>query len=256
MPRNPLRERLKQRETTYGLWVTLESPSVTEIAVTLGLGWVCIDMEHGHLGYREVLEHLRAVRGSETAALVRVPEIDRSSIKRALDLGAHGVLLPLVRGPEDLERGMRFGRYPPCGERGVGGERAVKWGLSFQEYLADANEETLIIPIIETREVAEAIDSILEVPGLEAIFFGPADLSATHGYLGEWEGPGIAERILEIRANAARRGIGAGLVSRSIADAMSRRDQGFAMVGLGADTGLLIRAMSEALEKVSGSAAP
>src|SRR5207244_6809862 len=122
MPLNPLRARLKRQETSYGLWVTLESPSITEIAATLGLGWVCNDMEHGHLGYREALEHLRAVRGSETAALVRVPEIDRSSIKRALDLGAHGVLLPLVRGPEDVKRGMSFGRYPPAGERGVGGE--------------------------------------------------------------------------------------------------------------------------------------
>src|SRR3954454_21201461 len=116
---NPLRERLRRQETSYGLWVTLESPSITEIAVTLGLDWICIDMEHGHLGYREVMEHLRAVRGTETAAVVRVPEIDRSSIKRALDLGAHGVLLPLVRGPEDLLRAMSFGRYPPRGERGI-----------------------------------------------------------------------------------------------------------------------------------------
>jgi len=253
---NPLRERLRRQETSYGLWVTLESPSITEIAVTLGLDWICIDMEHGHLGYREALEHLRAVRGSETTALVRVPEIDRSSIKRALDLGAHGVLLPLVRGPEDLLRAMSFGRYPPRGERGIGGERAVKWGLGFQEYLAIANEETLIIPIIETREAVEEIDSILEVPGLEAIFFGPADLSASYGYLGEWEGPGIAETILAIRAKAAGLGIGAGVLSRSIAEAVLRRDQGFRLVALGADTGLLIRAMTEALEMLRGREAP
>jgi 2-keto-3-deoxy-L-rhamnonate aldolase RhmA len=249
---NPMRERFRQRETSYGLWVTLESPTITEIAAILGLGWVCIDMEHGHLAYREVLEHLRALRGLETTALVRVPEIDRSSIKRALDLGANGVLLPLVRGPEDVERGLRFGRYPPRGERGVGGERAVKWGLGLQEYLADADEETLIIPIIETREAAESIDSILAVPGLEAIFFGPADLSASHGYLGEWEGPGIAAKILEIREKAAARGIAAGVLSRSIPEAALRRDQGFGMVALGADTGLLIRAMTEALEKLQG----
>jgi 2-keto-3-deoxy-L-rhamnonate aldolase RhmA len=234
--------------------VTLESPAITEIAATLGLAWICIDMEHGHLGYRELLEHLRAVRGSETAALVRVPEIDRSSIKRALDLGAHGVFLPLVRGAEDLKRGMRFGRYPPLGERGVGGERAVRWGLGLREYVADADEETLIIPIIETREAAESIDALLAVRGLEAIFFGPADLSATHGYLGEWEGPGIAERILAIRAEADRRGIVAGLVSRSIADAISRRDQGFTLIGLGPDTGLLIRAITEALEGLGQNA--
>jgi 2-keto-3-deoxy-L-rhamnonate aldolase RhmA len=166
------------------------------------------------------------------------------------------VLLPLVREPEDLLRGMRFGRYPPAGERGVGGERAVKWGLGFEEYLASANEETLIIPIIETREAAEEIDSILEVPGLEAIFFGPADLSASHGYLGEWEGPGIAERILEIREKATQRGIAAGVLSRSIPEAVLRRDQGFGMIALGADTGLLIRGVTEALAELGEPASP
>ena len=178
MPKNRLRERLRKRETSCGLWVTLESATVTEIAVTLGLDWVCIDMEHGHLGFREVMEHVRVVRGSPTTALVRVPEIGQSSIKRALDIGARGV-------------------------RGVSGERAVQWGLGLQEYLSDADEETLIIPIIETREAVEEIDALLEAPGLEAIFFGPADLSASHGHLGEWEGPGMAERILEIRGKAA-----------------------------------------------------
>lgn len=256
MPENRLRERLRKQETSCGLWVTLESPTVTEIAVTLGLDWVCIDMEHGHLGFREVMEHVRAVRGSPTTALVRVPAIDQSSIKRALDIGAQGVLLPLVRGREDLERGMSFGRYPPRGVRGVSGERAVQWGLGLREYVAIADEETLVIPIIETREAAEEIDAILDVPGLEAIFFGPADLSASYGHLGEWEGPGMAELILAIRNKAVVKGIGMGVMSRSVEDAVRRRDQGFGLVGLGADASLLIRALMEALERVRGPAAP
>lgn len=256
MPANQLRERLRMQETSYGLWVTLESPTITEIAVTLGLDWVCIDMEHGHLGFREVLEHVRAVRGSATTALVRVPEIGQSCVKRALDLGAHGVLLPLVRGREGVEQGMSFARYPPDGVRGVSGERAVQWGLGLREYVAMANEETLVIPIIETREAAAEIDAILAVPGLEAIFFGPADLSASHGFLGEWEGAGMAELILSIRAKAATKGVGAGVMSRGIEDAQRRRDQGFAMVGLGADATLLIRALTEALEHARGPVMP
>jgi 2-keto-3-deoxy-L-rhamnonate aldolase RhmA len=252
MATNPLRARLKQDGPTLGLWVTLESPTVTEIAVTLGLDWVCVDLEHGHLDWREAIEHVRVVRGTGTAALVRVPEIDRSPIKRALDLGADGLLLPLIRGPEDLERGMRFGRYPPAGERGVGGERAVRWGLSLAEYLRDANRETLIIPIIETAEAATSIDAILGVPGLEAIFFGPADFSASHGYLGEWEGPGVAERILQIKNAAAARGIAAGLMARSVEDTVRRREEGFRLIGLGADTGLLIRALRDAIDTARG----
>lgn len=252
MVANKLRARLRGQETSYGLWVTLESPTVTEIAAALGVDWVCVDMEHGHLGFREAAEHLRAVRGSETSVIVRVPEVTRDYVKRALDVGAHGVLLPLVRTRADVERGLGFGRYPPEGERGVGGERAVQWGLGFHEYLAHANTETLIIPIIETVEAAANIASILAVPGLEAIFFGPSDLSTSSGYLGQWEGPGVAETILNIRAKAAQLGIGAGVMATSIADGVSRRDQGFRLIALGADTALLIRSINQALEQLRG----
>jgi len=256
MIHNPLRKKLKNRETTYGLWVTVESPNVTELAVTLGFDWVVVDMEHGHLDYREVMEHVRAVRGSETPVLVRVPEVQQSTIKRALDIGAHGVLLPLVRNRADVERGFGFGRYPMRGERGVGGERAVRWGLGFDEYLSFANEETMIIPIIETRDAAEDIDEILGVEGLEAILFGPADLSATYGHLGQWEGPGLAEKILEIRAKAAAKGIASGVMSRSLEDSLLRRDQGFNMIALGSELGLMIRAICENLEKLGKTVTP
>ena len=251
--KNHLRQRFRDGKTAYGLWVGLESPSITEMAAALGLDWVCIDMEHGHLGFREVIDHLRAVRGSETAALVRVPGIEMSSIKRALDMGAHGVIVPYARGHEDVELAFTFGRYPPRGIRGVSGDRAVQWGLGSKDYLACADEETLIIPLIETREAAEDIDAILALPGLEAIFFGPADFSASYGYLGEWEGPGIAQRILDMRAKAEAKGVAAGLLARSVEDSLLRRDQGFNMVGLGTEMFLLIRAIRENLAALGHS---
>lgn len=245
--KNPLRRRFRDGGTAYGLWVSVESPSVTEVAVTLGLDWVCIDMEHGHQDFDDVMGHLRAVRGSETAALVRVPGLEMSSIKRALDMGAHGVIVPYVRSAEEVETAFRYGRFPPRGVRGVSGDRAVQWGVGAQEYLACADDETLIVPLIETRDAVDDIDAILATPGLEAIFFGPADMSASYGHLGAWEGPGVAERILDVRAKAAAKGIAAGLLSRSVDDSIRRRDQGFQMVGLGADMTLLIRAVRENL---------
>jgi 2-dehydro-3-deoxyglucarate aldolase/4-hydroxy-2-oxoheptanedioate aldolase len=251
---NTLRSCFRNRQTAYGLWITLESPAVTEIAAAFGLAWVCIDMEHGHLGYREVIDHLRAVRGSETTPLVRVPQLGQSEIKRALDIGAHGVIVPWIGGRADAEAAQRFGRYPPAGVRGVGGERAYTWGLGTAEYLASADEQTLIIPLIETPGALREIEEILALPDLAAIFFGPADLSSTHGHLGQWEGPGIAERILAVREQAVGRGIASGILARSVGDAQLRRDQGFGMVGLGSDTGLLIRALKATLEDVQGSA--
>jgi len=252
MTRNKLRGRLQAGETSYGLWITMDSPALAELAVALGLDWVCIYMEHGHLDYGHVVQHLRALRNSDVSAVVRVPDTNISTIKRALDLGAHGVILPLVRSAADLELGFRFGRYPPRGVRGVGGERAVTWGLGLEEYLSFADQETLIIPLIETRDAVDHIDEILAVPGLEAIFFGPADLSASQGYLGQWEGPGVAAQILDVRARAAARGIGAGVMTTSVEDAVQRRDQGFRMVGLGSDAALLIRSVNAALLALRG----
>lgn len=245
---NPLRQQFRQKQTAYGLWITVESPSITEMAAAMGLDWVCIDMEHGHLGHLEVIEHLRALNGSQTAGLVRVPGIEMSSIKRALDMGAHGVIVPYVRSRGDVDQAFSYGRYPPRGIRGVSGDRAVQWGLGAKEYLDGADEETLIIPLIETRKAVEEIDAILSTPGLEAIFFGPADMSASYGYLGEWEGPGIADRILEVRTKAEAKGVAAGLLARSVEDSLLRRDQGFSMVGLGSDMALLIRTIRENLD--------
>ncbi|MFD0712000.1 HpcH/HpaI aldolase/citrate lyase family protein [Paenibacillus sp. GCM10027626] len=246
---NPLRHKLKQGEQTFGMWVTMESPSISEIAITLGLDWVCIDMEHGHLDYKEVMEHVRTVRNSDTSILVRVPEISNSAIKRVLDMGAHGVLLPLVRNAEELQTGFNYARYPDTGIRGIGGERSVKWGLGLQEYLEYANEETMVVPLIETKDAAEQIDSILDVPGLEAIFFGPADLSASYGYLGQWEGPGVAQIILDIKAKADQRGIASGVMSTGVEDSIQRIQQKFGMVGFGSDAGLLIRSTVDNMEK-------
>jgi 2-keto-3-deoxy-L-rhamnonate aldolase RhmA len=245
--RNPLRRKLAAGAITAGLWVTLEAPSITEIAATLGLDYVVVDAEHGHLDFKEILEHLRAARGSDLGVLVRVQEIEQGLIKRVLDLGAHGIMVPQVRNAEEVAQAVRFAKYPPDGVRGVGGERAVTWGLDLKGYTAVANGETMVVPIIETVEAGRAAEAILSVPGVDAIQFGPADYSASAGYLGQWEGPGVAEEILRIRSAAEAKGIPCGTMATSLDDLRMRREQGFRMLALGSDTSLLIRAIGDAL---------
>ena len=245
---NPLRKVLRAQRPALGLWVTLESATVTEIAAELGVDWVCIDMEHGSLGYRDVVDHLRAAKGSDLAVLVRVPTSAVDTIKRALDLGAHGVLLPLIREPDELRRAFAHARYPLLGQRGLGHERALRWGMAMQDYVAAANDETMVIPVIETAEASDGIEAILDVEGLEAIFFGPSDLSQSRGFPAVWEGPGIAEDVLRMRALAAGRGIASGIIGTSAVDIAMRREQGFGMIALGSDTGLLIRQMRALLD--------
>lgn len=245
---NHLKPKLARGETTYGLWVTLGDPSVTEIAAMLGFDWVVIDTEHGHLDYREVVEHLRATRGSTTTPLVRISEISQGIVKRMLDLGAQGILAPQVMGAGDVSNAVRYAKYPPVGIRGVGGERATHWGRGLKSDTQIADRETMVVPLLETVSAGEELDAILALPGIDAIFLGPADYSASSGHLGEWEGPGVAQSLLGFRDAATARGIACGVMATSLDDLRLRKRQGFRMIGLGADTGLLIRSASAALD--------
>src|SRR5437868_14742342 len=137
--RNVLKQKLAAGRTTAGMWITLESGSISEIAACLGYDWIVIDMEHGHLDFREVLDHLRAIRGSTTTAIVRIPEIEQGTIKKVRDLGAAGIIVPQVTCAAEVEQAVRFAKYPPRGIRGVGGERATKWGMGLRDMTRVAN---------------------------------------------------------------------------------------------------------------------
>src|SRR5262249_55573666 len=194
-----LREKLAANQPVFGLWITLESASISEMAVALGLDWVVIDAEHGHLDWKEILEHIRATVRSETVALVRLAELNAGLVKRALDIGADGVVIPWVETAEQLTRGVSFARYPTDGLRGIGAERATAWGQALAEHAADANEHVFVVPIIETVRTGATLPQMLEVGGVELFWFGPADYSATAGHRGQWEGPGVADDILRLK---------------------------------------------------------
>ncbi|MFB9127563.1 HpcH/HpaI aldolase/citrate lyase family protein [Paraburkholderia dipogonis] len=249
---NPLRRKFASGKTAYGLWVTLESPAVTEIAAAMGVDWICIDLEHGALDFSDVLNHLRAAKGTDMAVIARVPASRVDTIKKCLDIGVDGVVLPLINSADELREAFEHARYPTVGKRGLGGERAVRWGLGIAEYIRRANEDALVIPVIETRSASENIEAILDVPGLETIFFGPADLSSSMGYIGEWEGPGVAEDILRIQRSAAKRGIVSGVIGMTPEDMNARETQGFQMIGLGSDGGMLIKQFKQLFGKLKG----
>jgi len=206
-----------------------------------------IDTEHGHLDYKEVLEHLRALRGSETIGLVRIQEIEQGVIKRVLDLGADGIIIPQIRTAEEVELAVSFAKYPPRGIRGIGGERATAWGKNLA-FATTGNEHTLVIPLIERVEAGHNIDAIMDVPGVDAFFFGPADYSASAGYPGEWEGPGVAEEILRVKEKILGRGYACGIMATDLANGQRRVQQGFRLIGLAADAGLIIRGITEMLQ--------
>jgi 2-keto-3-deoxy-L-rhamnonate aldolase RhmA len=245
-----MRQKLAAGQAVYGLWVTLESATITEMCVALGLDWVVVDAEHGHLDWHNILEHIRAAVRSDTVVLVRIAELNSGLIKRVLDIGADGVVVPWVETAEQLEQAVAYSNYPLKGLRGIGGERATGWGRATAEHVAEANDHVLVVPIIESVRASQNIHELVAVPGVELFYFGPSDFSSTAGYAGQWEGPGVAQQILAAKDVIRAAGKNCGLLATSNANLVERQDQGFRMIGFGLDGGLLLRALTDALATV------
>lgn len=250
------REKLANGEFVCGLWVTLESPTLTEMAVALGLDWVVVDAEHGHLDWKDISEHVRAAVRSHTVVLVRLAERSTALTKRVLDIGADGIIVPWVETVEQLEEMIRDCRYPPEGRRGIGGERATAWGQCLAEHTSEANQNVLVVPLIESVAAVPNVAAMCDVDGVDVFFFGPADFSSSAGYRGQWEGPGVADQILQLKETIVAAGKHCGLMTTSLDDLVRRRDQGFRMPGLGSDSGLLLRALHQALQVMNRDRMP
>jgi len=245
-----LRQKLARDESVFGLWVTLESPSITEMAVALGLDWVVIDAEHGHLDWKEITEHIRATVRSDTVALVRIAELNGALIKRALDIGADGIVIPWIETAEQLKLAVAWSRYPTEGLRGIGAERATGWGHCIAEHAQEANEHVLVVPIIESVQAVRQVPMMCQVDGVELMWFGPADFSSTAGFRGQWEGPGVAEQILRLKDTIRAAGKHCGLIATGIENIHERQAQGFRGIGLGTDAGMLLRSLKGSLAAV------
>lgn len=244
------RQKLADDQAVYGLWVGLDSASITEMAVALGLDWVVIDAEHGHLDWHDILEHVRTTVRSDTVALVRVAELNIGLIKRALDIGADGVVVPWIENTGQLHDAVKFATYPTAGLRGIGGERATMWGEGVAQHVAEADENVLVVPLIESQRAGLGIQGLLGVPGVDMFFFGPSDYSSTAGHAGQWEGPGVAKQIIEVKDAIRRAGKHAGVLATSNDNLIERREQGFRMIGLGLDGALMLRSLHDALRTV------
>jgi 2-dehydro-3-deoxyglucarate aldolase/4-hydroxy-2-oxoheptanedioate aldolase len=241
------REKLAADEAVYGLWVTMESASLSEMAVALGLDWIVVDAEHGHLDWKEILEHVRAAVRSDTVVLVRVAELNPGLIKRALDIGSDGVVIPWIETADQLKQAVAFATFPPEGVRGIGAERATAWGQCFAQHAQEANQNVLVVPIVESVAGGRNIQQLLQVGGVEVVFIGPADYSATAGFRGQWEGPGIAQELLAVKNSVRAHGKHCGVMAANQENLIERRLQGFRMLGLGTDAGLFLRGLHSAL---------
>lgn len=251
MKKNHVKELWREGKSAIGVWLALGSPIASEIIGNIGFDWVVIDTEHGSIDTETVQAVIQAISATPTVPIVRVAWNDPALIKRALDAGAYGVVIPMVNSASEAERAVQASRYPPVGVRSYGGPRTRLYGGL--DYFEHANEEIAVIVQIEHIDAVNHIDEILSVKGVDAYFIGPADLAASMGLK-----PGLdlteaahAEAISRVVASGKKRHLPAGILVGSAEAANARLAQGFQFIGIGSDEGFLRSAASATLSKVS-----
>lgn len=194
-----LKARMARRELTVGSWITLGHPGIAEIMAGAGFDWLTVDMEHSAIGIADAQRLIQVIELSGVAPLVRVGDNDPIIIKRVLDAGAHGVIVPMVNSRSDAERAVAAAYYPPRGRRGVGLARAQGYGADFEGYRKRAEERTVVIVQVEHIDAVANLEAILSVDGVDGFIVGPYDLSGSLGVPGQFDHPDVAGALARIR---------------------------------------------------------
>lgn len=238
MMKESFKKRLLTGKTLVGSLITLPCPEIAEIMVSAGFEWLFIDLEHSALNLQSVQRILQAV-SSKAFCVIRCPSNEEVWIKRCLDTGADGIMIPQIRSMGDAERAVRYSKYPPIGDRSVGISRAQGYGMNFQEYVNKANESIALIVQIEHIEAVKNIDAILKIEGIDCVFVGPYDLSGSMGKIGKVTDSEVLEAISKIRDACIRGVIPLGIFGVTADSVQPYIEQGFKLIAVGIDVMLL-----------------
>lgn len=255
LEKNPFTQALGSGDKQIGLWISLCSNFAAEVTAHAGFDWALIDMEHSPNDYFSVLGQLQAFAASGTTPIVRVDWNDAVAVKRLLDLGAPGILFPMIQSVEEAKRAVAATRYPPHGVRGVSGAtRATKFGR-VTDYVTRIEEETSVLLQLETRAAVEQAEAIGSVEGVSGMFFGPADIAADIGKLGKPMDPEVWDLIKPAAQKLIAKGIPVGTLVLDPAFATELLNEGFTFVACGTDASLLAKASDGVLAQVKGGLA-
>jgi 2-dehydro-3-deoxyglucarate aldolase/4-hydroxy-2-oxoheptanedioate aldolase len=246
---NSLKERLKKGETLLGSFVTLKSTDVAEILSLVGFDYLWIETEHAPLDFSHVQTLIQAV-GGRCPCLVRIPENKEVWIRKALDTGCDGIVVPQVMTAEEAREAVQWSLYPPLGNRRVGISRAHSYGMAFRDYVDRVNEHLTIVVQVENAEAVKNIESIAAVPGIGAIFIGPFDLSGSLGVLGQISHPQVQGAIEEVRECCRKAGVPLGIFAADAQNAKTYINKGFGLIALGMDTFYLWKSTQAMLKEV------
>jgi 2-keto-3-deoxy-L-rhamnonate aldolase RhmA len=247
------RRALLERRVLIGSWLQINNATAAEVLARAGSDWIAVDIEHTDIDTGSLTGLLRGMYGRGAAPIARVTRNDVLEIRRALDVGAAGVLVPFINTAEQARQAVAAAKYPPLGVRGFSFSRANNWGADFQEDARTANENTAVVVMIESKDGAEHVEGIVAVDGVDAVFIGPYDLSGSYGIPGQTQQPVVRNACRRVIDAAHRAGKSVGvLLVRATPEAVQQAvDDGYTLLCLGLDTVFLydgVRAAREMAE--------
>ena len=249
-----LRNKIRSRILTLGSWITLGHAGIAEIMANAGFDWLVVDLEHSVVSIEVAGDLIRTIDLCGVAPLVRLTSNDPDQIKRVMDAGAHGIVVPMVNCPTDAERAVAATRYAPRGSRGVGLARAQGYGAAFKEYLQWQGDGPIVIVQIEHKDAIDQLEKILKVPGVDGFIIGPYDLSCSMGIAGQFENQDFINAMNCIRETGRRLGCSAGIhivepdpqqLEQSIRD-------GYTFIAYSVDIRMLDVSVRQGIEKMRG----
>ena len=256
LPVNHFKRAIASGKTPIGTWLMSAAPSTAEALGCAGFDFLVVDMEHVPIDVAEMIGLLRTIAGTPAQAIVRPPWNDPVMVKRAMDAGATTLLFPFVQDADEARRAVAATRYPPEGIRGVAGtHRASRYG-AVAGYVKRANEEICVIVQVETLAALGRLDEIAAVPGVDSIFIGPADLSASMGLIGDVGNAAVQEKLAAGAAACRRLGKPCGIVGATPETVGRFLEYGYSWAAIGSDMSMLVGRAREYLGKLRGTAAP
>ncbi len=252
-----IRKRLIAGETLIGSWINSGSPAIAELMAMTGFDFLCIDAEHSAVDLPQVQQMFQAMHSGNPncANVIRLHGVDYSFVKRYLDAGAQGIIAPLVMNRGDAELLIQATKYPPMGNRGVGFCRANQYGANLKSNVESANEDIFVAVQIEHIDAVECIDDILEVEGIDAVFVGPYDLSASMGLTAQFDHPDYIEARTRVLNACKAKGISPGIhVVPPDADLFIEQNlEGYKLMAYSLDITMVLESCKSALTKIRAS---
>jgi len=249
LPVNQFKRLIREARTTFGAWLTSGAPSTAEAMGCAGFDFVVVDTEHTPVDAPQLIELLRAVGGTPAPAVVRMPWNDMVMVKRALDAGAQTLMLPFVQNADEAKRAVAYTQYPPDGVRGVAGSHRASRYATVPNYLKNANAEICVIVQIETLAALEQLPQIAAVPGVDSIFIGPSDLSASMGLLGDIGNAAVQEKLKHGAQLCRQLGKPCGIIGVTPELVAKFADYGYTWIAIGSDMSFMVSRAQEWLAK-------